>query len=79
MSSQTDHSQLPPENSRERAKKLVLSLQDEICNGLESIDGEAKFKEDSWDRPEGGGGKSRLQRQKDFFSKGNPNSKRRIP
>ena len=49
MSSSQDKANLPAKNSRDRAKKLVLGLQDEICNGLEIIDGEGKFAEDSWD------------------------------
>jgi len=36
------------------------SIQDEICNGLELLDGGAKFKEDLWSRPEGGGGRTRI-------------------
>lgn len=35
-------------------------LQDEICAGLEEIDGLGKFHEDSWERPNGGGGRSRV-------------------
>lgn len=37
-----------------------MSLQDSICSGLEALDGEGKFVEDKWDRPEGGGGRSRV-------------------
>lgn len=36
------------------------SLQDDICKGLEKIDGPGRFSEDLWDRPEGGGGRSRV-------------------
>ena len=60
MSSSQDQANLPAKNSRDRAKKLVLGLQDEICSGLETIDGEGKFIEESWERPEGGGGRSRV-------------------
>lgn len=35
-------------------------LQDSICAGLEQEDGGATFEEDSWQRPEGGGGRSRV-------------------
>ena len=35
-------------------------LQDEICLGLEELDGEGKFEEDKWTRPGGGGGRSRV-------------------
>jgi len=35
-------------------------LQDRICNELEGEDGEAQFREDAWQRPEGGGGRTRI-------------------
>lgn len=35
-------------------------LQDRICHGLEELDAQGKFIEDAWDRPEGGGGRSRV-------------------
>ena len=35
-------------------------LQDDICNQLEAADGGGRFVEDLWDRPEGGGGRSRV-------------------
>ena len=36
------------------------SLQDRICEGLEKTDGGATFREDSWQRADGGGGKTRI-------------------
>lgn len=36
------------------------SLQDEICGGLESLDGSTMFVEDLWTRKEGGGGRTRI-------------------
>ena len=38
----------PPADSRERARSLVMALQDEICAGLEQIDGSGRFQEESW-------------------------------
>ena len=35
-------------------------LQDEICQKMEGIDGGGRFIEDLWERPEGGGGRSRV-------------------
>ena len=32
------------------------SIQDDICTGLEALDQQGRFKEDKWERPEGGGG-----------------------
>ena len=36
------------------------TLQDEICMSLEAMDGHGRFKEDTWERPGGGGGRSRV-------------------
>lgn len=36
------------------------SLQDEICQGIESSDGKGKFREDPWERTGGGGGRTRI-------------------
>ena len=36
------------------------NLQNHICAALEQVDGLGKFKEDVWERPEGGGGRSRV-------------------
>ena len=73
MSSSQDKANLPAKNSRDRAKKLVLGLQDEICSGLETIDGEGKFIEESWERPEGGGGRSRVLKNGKVLEQGGVN------
>ncbi|AEF01590.1 MAG: coproporphyrinogen III oxidase [Alteromonadaceae bacterium] len=44
----------------EQVKAYLLSLQDNICQTLELADGKGQFKEDSWVREEGGGGRSRV-------------------
>lgn len=41
-------------------KTFLLALQQQICDGLEQLDGQAEFKADSWKREEGGGGQSRV-------------------
>lgn len=41
-------------------KTYLLNLQDRICKALEEEDGAGRFREDRWDRPEGGGGISRV-------------------
>lgn len=51
----------------------MRSLQDNICQGLESLDGTTTFKEDSWEREEGGGGRSRVMRQGAIFEQGGVN------
>ena len=63
----------PPQDSRKRVKELVLSLQNEICSGLEAIDGEGSFIEESWERDEGGGGRSRVMREGMIFEQGGVN------
>ena len=73
LSSLQDQAQSPAKNSRDRAKKLVLGLQDEICAGLETIDGGGKFIEESWERPEGGGGRSRVLKNGTIFEQGGVN------
>ena len=40
-------------------RTYFLALQDNICTALESEDGAARFREDAWERPEGGGGRTR--------------------
>lgn len=41
-------------------KAYLLELQDRICKTLQQEDGGASFVEESWERPEGGGGRSRV-------------------
>ncbi|SEQ44252.1 oxygen-dependent coproporphyrinogen oxidase [Neolewinella agarilytica] len=45
--------------SRKEITTFFQSLQDEICASLSAADGGA-FREDSWDRPGGGGGRARV-------------------
>jgi len=44
----------------EQVSSYLKSLQDRICAALEHSDGAARFAEDSWQRQEGGGGRSRV-------------------
>lgn len=64
---------LPPTDSRERVKQFVRQLQDNICAGLEQLDGKASFREDSWQREQGGGGRSRVIRDGRVFEQGGVN------
>lgn len=41
-------------------KDYLLALQDRICQALEQEDGAATFATDSWERPAGGGGRTRV-------------------
>jgi coproporphyrinogen III oxidase len=54
-------------------KSYFMSLQDSLCKGLESADGQAIFSEDTWVRPEGGGGRSRVLRQGGLIEQGGVN------
>lgn len=64
---------LPGKDSRERVSQFMKQLQDEICKGLEELDGKSNFIEDSWERPEGGGGRSRVMREGGVFEQGGVN------
>lgn len=48
-------------------KEYLLNLQNNICLEIESEDGSAKFVEDLWDRPAGGGGRTRVLTEGDVF------------
>lgn len=41
-------------------RNYLLDLQDRICSALEQVDAEAQFHEDRWERPAGGGGRTRV-------------------
>ena len=43
-----------------QVKNYLLDLQNRICDSLEQQDGTATFREDTWDRAEGGGGRTRV-------------------
>ncbi|MFK7781736.1 oxygen-dependent coproporphyrinogen oxidase [Psychroserpens sp.] len=53
--------------------KYIHELQDKITSGIEGIDGKAKFQEDLWKRPEGGGGRTRVIENGNVFEKGGVN------
>ena len=44
----------------DQVKSYLLQLQDNICDALAAEDGAATFITDEWQRPEGGGGRSRV-------------------
>jgi coproporphyrinogen III oxidase len=47
----------------------LTDLQDRICETLEKIDGQNRFREDTWQREEGGGGRSRVLEEGGVFEK----------
>jgi coproporphyrinogen III oxidase len=56
--------------TRDDIAKGMMTLQDYICKGLEDIDGKATFITDKWERPGGGGGRSRIIRDGAVLEKG---------
>ncbi|WP_370980500.1 oxygen-dependent coproporphyrinogen oxidase [Agaribacterium sp. ZY112] len=53
--------------------RYLRRLQDDICKALETVDGQARFIKDSWQREEGGGGESRVISDGAVFEKGGVN------
>lgn len=53
---------------------FIHDLQNRICTALEQADGKAVFREDAWQRPEGGGGKTRVIANGAVFEKGGVNT-----
>jgi len=65
---QTESSKsLPPADAKARVSQFMKQLQDKIAQTLEDVDGVGKFQQDSWERPEGGGGRSRVMREGAIF------------
>jgi coproporphyrinogen III oxidase len=58
---------------KEKFYSYIQQLQDTICNKLEEIDQRAKFKEDLWNREQGGGGRTRVIENGNVFEKGGVN------
>ncbi|MDA3912866.1 oxygen-dependent coproporphyrinogen oxidase [Oleiagrimonas sp.] len=57
-----------------RVETFLLNLQDRICAALEAVDdGDGGFVEDAWERPEGGGGRSRVLKNGDVFEQAGVN------
>jgi coproporphyrinogen III oxidase len=63
----------PPADSKQRVMAFLRGLQDQICQALETTDGVGKFQEDTWERPEGGGGRSRVLKDGGVFEQGGVN------
>ena len=53
--------------------QYIQNLQDAITSKLEAVDGTAKFREDVWERAEGGGGRTRVIENGAVFEKGGVN------
>ncbi|MDO6422702.1 oxygen-dependent coproporphyrinogen oxidase [Saccharophagus degradans] len=59
--------------NKQAVKAYLLNLQDKICQALAAVDGKETFVEDSWQRPEGGGGRSRVLTNGAVIEKGGVN------
>tara|TARA_B100000809_G_scaffold266932_1_gene333224 strand:- start:11220 stop:12122 length:903 start_codon:yes stop_codon:yes gene_type:complete len=58
---------------KEQFYVFIQNLQDTITSKLEEVDGKATFVEDLWERPEGGGGRTRVIENGNVFEKGGVN------
>jgi coproporphyrinogen III oxidase len=58
---------------KDKFYQYIQNLQDTISSKLEAIDGKARFQEDIWNRPEGGGGRTRVIENGNVFEKGGVN------
>lgn len=56
--------------SKEEIAEIYRQMQDHICQSLEIADGKGKFREDAWDRTEGGGGRTRIFESGAIIEKG---------
>ncbi|MCG8438383.1 MAG: coproporphyrinogen III oxidase, partial [Pseudomonadales bacterium] len=59
--------------SLQAVKDYLLDLQDRICEELAAEDGGGEFREDAWDREQGGGGRSRVMENGTVIEKGGVN------
>ncbi len=55
------------------AETFLRGLQDRICAAIERVDGSARFVEDAWQRPSGGGGRTRVLRDGAVFEQAGVN------
>jgi len=51
-------------------KRYLLDLQDRVCVACAAEDGAGAFREDSWERPGGGGGRTRVMAEGAVFEQG---------
>lgn len=61
-------------NMRKQFNHYIQNLQDEITTQFEKIDGQAQFKEETWERSGGGGGRTRVIENGAVFEKGGVNT-----
>jgi coproporphyrinogen III oxidase len=59
--------------AHEQVVQFLRGFHDRLCAGLEAADGAAKFREENWERPGGGGGRSRVMADGGVFEKAGVN------
>ena len=59
---------------KEQFVAYIKDLQNTITSKIEAIDGGAMFKQDLWERPQGGGGRTRIIENGTVFEKGGVNT-----
>jgi len=59
--------------TKEDVVSAYQTIQDEICQRLEEVDGKAHFEEELWERDGGGGGRTRVIQQGNILEKGGVN------
>jgi len=59
---------------KEQFVAYIKDLQNTITSKIEAIDGGATFKQDLWERPQGGGGRTRIIENGTVFEKGGVNT-----
>ena len=60
----------------EQVGNFLRALQDRLCTELMQLDGKARFMEDTWTRPQGGGGSTRILRDGAVFEQAGVNFSR---
>ncbi len=61
------------EPTKDQIAQWFKKLQDNICQDLEKADGAGKFQQDLWERPQGGGGRTRTIKNGRILEKGGVN------
>ncbi len=64
------------DDQADRVEHFLRQLQDRICHAVEALDGQARFVEDAWTRPAGGGGRTRVLTGGEVFEQAGVNFSR---
>lgn len=64
------------EDQVNQVEQFLRELQNRVCAAVEAVDGKARFIEDVWERPAGGGGRTRVLTDGGVFEQGGVNFSR---